>query len=112
MMDITFVRAHISQIRDAEESCAQIAKKIALLKAETLKLQSQIAWQKGVIAAHTGIVAVGETPLSEDDFKIIDAFLAHLEKGNPASISQTASEIVASSCCLHHLDNQPSMRLE
>lgn len=111
MMDITFVRAHIAQIRDAEDSCAQIAKKIALLKAESLKLQSQIAWQKGVIAAHTEIVAVGETPLSDDDFKIIDAFLAHLEKGNPRQIPETASDIVAA-CCLHHLDGQPSMRLE
>jgi hypothetical protein len=112
MMDITFVRAHIAQIRDAEDSCAQIAKKMALLKAESAKLQSQIAWQKGVIAAHTGIVQVGETPLSDDDFKIIDAFLAHLEKGNPRPIPETASEIVGSAFCLHHLDNQPSMRLE
>lgn len=111
MMDITFVRAHIAQIRDAEDSCAEISKKIALLQAERIKLQSQIAWQKGVIAAHTEIVKVGETPLSPDDFKIIDAFITHLEKGNPRPIPETASEIVAA-CCLHHLDNQPSMRLE
>lgn len=79
MTDMSFVRGHIAQIDEADRVLQENRQKIALLTAQNLKLQAQIDWQRGVIAAHTGVVSV-QSKLTEDDFKIIDGYIRHIRQ--------------------------------
>ncbi|MCT7955710.1 hypothetical protein [Laspinema palackyanum] len=79
MTDLNFVRGHIRQIDEADAVLQENRQKIALLEAQNRKLQAQIDWQRGVIAAHTGVVSV-QNALTEDDFKIIDGYIRHIRQ--------------------------------
>lgn len=94
MTDMSFVQVHISQIDDADKIWKENLQKIALLEAQNRKLRAQIEWQKGVIAAHTGVVAV-ENDLTEDDFKIIDGYIRHIRQsqGIPPQGDRTQTQI-------------------
>lgn len=83
-MDVSFVRTHVEQIEAADRILQENRQKIALLEAQNRNLQTQIDWQRGVIAAHTGVVRV-ESSLNSDDFKIIDAFIQHFKKSYPSN---------------------------
>ncbi|MCT7971100.1 hypothetical protein [Laspinema olomoucense] len=84
MTDMSFVQVHIRQIDEADMVLKGNLQKIALLTAENCKLQAQIDWQMGVIAAHTGVVSV-ESKLTEDDKKIVKGYMRHVRhsQGTP-----------------------------
>lgn len=108
MTDMSFVRGHISQIDDADKIWKENLQKIALLEAQNRKLRAQIEWQKGVIAAHTGVVAV-ETDLTEDDFKIIDGYIRHVRHSQEIpSGDRTQIQILEGALEL----DAPSIRIE
>lgn len=79
MTDMSFVQGHIRQIDEASTVLRENLQKIALLEAQNRKLQAQIDWQRGVIAAHTGVVSV-QSSLTEDDFKIVDGYIRHIRQ--------------------------------
>jgi hypothetical protein len=93
-MDVSFVRTNVEQIEQAARTLQENRQKIALLEAQNRNIQAQIDWQRGVIAAHTGVVRV-ESSLTADDFKIIDGFIQHFKKSYPSNNSAPQCEVTA-----------------
>lgn len=110
MTDLSFVREHIRQIDEADVIRRENLQKIALLTAQNNKLQAQIDWQKGVIAAHTGVVRV-ESPLTEDDYKVVDGYIRHIRQSQGMGIptgDRTPVQILEGALEL----DAPSIRIE
>ncbi len=109
MTDLNFVRGHIGQIDEADKLLQENRQKIALLTAQNRKLQAQIDWQRGVIAAHTGVVEVRDTGLTQDDFKIVDGYIRHIRQsqGIPAG-DRTQIQILEGALEL----DAPSLRID
>ena len=108
MTDMSFVQGHIRQIDEADAVLQENRQKIALLEAQNRKLQAQIDWQRGVIAAHTGVVSV-QNALTQDDFKIIDGYIRHVRQsqGIPAG-DRTTLQILEGALEL----DAPSIRID
>ena len=109
MTDMSFVQGHIRQIDEADTVLQENRQKIALLEAQNRKLQAQIDWQRGVIAAHTGVVSV-QNALTEDDFKIIDGYIRHVRQsqGIPTGGDRTTVQILEGALEL----DAPSVRID